>query len=89
MRNIITTPEFDEKVEHLGGARAIDEALAPLMEALSRDPYGFNKFETDGFSFRWLTTRETIWTPALYIVFTIETSLPYNVVLVDIEELNL
>lgn len=87
MRNIVTTAEFDEKVERLGGARAIDEVLSPLMEALSRNPYGFQKFETDGFSFRWLVTRETPMTPALYVVFVIDPNPPYDVVLVDIDEL--
>jgi hypothetical protein len=87
LRNIVTTAEFDEKVERLGGARAIDEVLSPLMEALARDPYGFHKFETDGYSFRWLTTRETIWTPQLYVAFIIDPQPPYDVILTDIGEL--
>jgi hypothetical protein len=86
-RNIITTPEFDAQVEKLGGARAIDEALSPLIEALSQNPYGFELFETDGFSFRWLKTRETVWTPPFYIIFTIDPDDHNNVILQHIEEL--
>jgi hypothetical protein len=89
MRSIITTAEFDQQVEQLGGARAIDEVLGPLMEALVGDPYGFEKFETDGYSFRWLTTKETVWTPALYVIFIIDPVDHYNVVLTHIEELKL
>ena len=88
MRSIITSAEFDDQVAKLGGARAIDEALSPFMESLSLNPYGFHLFEADGFSFRWFTTKETHWgTPPLYVVFTIESQEPYNVVLVTIEEL--
>lgn len=86
-RQIITTAEFDAQVNKLGGARAIDEALSPFMEALSLNPYGFNLFETDGFSFRWLRTRETQWTPPLAIVFTIDKDDNNNVVLQSVEEL--
>lgn len=85
MRNIISSAAFDEEVEKLGGARAIDEALSPVLEALSKNPYGFDKFEADGFSFRWVQTRETYWTPALAIIFTIDKQ--YNVILEHIEVL--
>jgi len=86
VRNIVSTPEFDREVEALGGARAIDDALSPFVEALSHNPYGFEKFEADGFSFRWVITHETIMTPPLAIVFRIELSEPYDVVLEHIEE---
>jgi hypothetical protein len=88
LRSIISTAEFDREVAALGGARAIDEALSPFIEALMHDPYGFDKFEADGFSFRWLITRETAMTPALLIVFRIEPSDKYSVVLEHIEEMN-
>lgn len=83
MRSIISTHEFDRQVESLGGAKALDEVLSPLMEALSRDPYGFTKFENDYTSFRYAMTRETILTPRLAIVFTIDEN--KNVVLENIE----
>lgn len=72
MRSIISTNDFDRQVESLGGARALDEVLSPLMEALSNNPYGFPKFENDFTSFRYVVTRETVLTPSLSIVFTID-----------------
>lgn len=83
MRSIISTHDFDRQVESLGGAKALDEVLSPLMEALSNDPYGFNKFENDFTSFRYVLTKETLFTPALSIVFTIDEN--KNVVLEHIE----
>lgn len=83
MRSIISTHEFDRQVELLGGAKALDEVLSPLMEALSNDPYGFNKFENDYTSFRYAMTRETVLTAPLAIVFTIDEN--KNVVLEYIE----
>lgn len=56
MRNIIWGQEFSEQVERAGGARIIDEALEPIIEALMRNPYGFNKFENDFTSFRYAKT---------------------------------
>lgn len=83
MRNIISTSYFDEQVERLGGARAIDEALSPFMNGLTINPYGFDKFENDHTSFRFVKTKETTFTPALVIVFTIDEN--RNVVLEHIE----
>lgn len=71
------------QVENLGGAKRLDEALAPFMEGLMRDPYGFPKFENDFTSFRFVQTKETPFVPQLVIVFTIDDN--KNVVLEHIE----
>jgi len=85
LRSIISTHEFDLQVEALGGAKALDEALSPLMEALATNPYGFRRFENDFTSFRYALTKETTLTPAMAIVFTIDEN--KNVVLERIEEI--
>lgn len=56
MRSIIWSEDFSKQVEHAGGARIVDEALEPIIEALMRNPYGFNKFENDYTSFRYAKT---------------------------------
>lgn len=53
MRNIVWSAEFSKQVEKAGGARIVDEALAPVIEALMRKPWGFPKFENDFTSFRY------------------------------------
>ena len=84
MRNIIYSDEFETAVNALGGYRALDAALSPFMEALTTNPYGFEKFESDGFSFRWLITKEIDWVPPLVIVFRIDDD--KNVELLHVEE---
>jgi len=86
LRSIISTHEFDRQVGELGGAKAIDDALAPFIEALTKDPYGFPLFQNDFTSFRYLRTREVAMAPALVIVFTIDEN--KNVVLEHIEAIS-
>lgn len=86
MRSIISTDIFDQQVEELGGARAIDEVLSPLIEALMSNPYGFPMFENDFTSFRYVKTRETHFLPALVVVFTIDEN--KNVVLEHLESIS-
>ena len=72
MRNIIEGSDFAGFVDQLGGYRLIDEALDPILEALSSDPYGFPLIENDFVRVRYVTTRsieERI--PALIIAFII------------------
>lgn len=73
MRSITWSSEFSAQVEKAGGARLVDEALAPIMDGLMRDPYGFSKFESDRVSFRYA---KTIPIPgklgALTVIFTID-----------------
>jgi hypothetical protein len=73
MRNIIWSSEFTEQVNRAGGTRIVDEALAPVIDALTRHPYGFPKVENDWTSFRNVKTDAI---PgklgALTVIFTID-----------------
>jgi hypothetical protein len=82
-REIIYDKSFDRAVDALGGYRAIDRALDTVVEALSRNPYAFNKFESDIVSFRYAITSPVRDLPSLVIVFRIE---PGNVTLEHVEE---
>lgn len=84
MRQIIASKDFDRAVLELGGYRAIDEALEPIIEGLLRNPYGFEKFENDHISFRYARTKSTGWVPALVVIFSINEE--KNVVLEHIEK---
>ena len=73
MRNIVWSAEFEEQVARAGGAEVVDDALAPIVDALMRDPYGFEKFENDFTSFRYAKTEPMIGKlGALTIIFTID-----------------
>ncbi len=73
MRSIIWSEEFSQQVRHAGGARAVDEALEPILDGLQRNPFGFHKFENDFTSFRYARTDAL---PgklgALTVIFTID-----------------
>lgn len=85
MREIIWSESFNDCVAALGGAEAIDRALDPLMDALYRNPYGFEKFENDWTSFRCARTKAIGYdVTALVLVFSIDQN--KNVVLQWIEE---
>lgn len=85
MRSIIWSADFSRQVEKAGGARIVDEALAPIVDGLMRNPYGFHKFENDFTSFRYAKT-EAI--PgklgALTVVYTVDDQ--KNVVLEWLDE---
>jgi len=59
-------------VDVLGGYRSIDVAIDTIIDALYRNPYGFNKFESDFISFRYAITRATATLPAFVVIFTID-----------------
>lgn len=42
LRELIDEPSYEASVEALGGARAVDEALAPIIDGLCRAPEGFD-----------------------------------------------
>lgn len=84
MRSIIASQSFEEAVKRLGGYRAVDEALEPIIEGLMRNPYGFDRFESDHFSFRYARTKQTPHVPPLYVIFLIDED--KNIVLEHIEE---
>lgn len=73
MRSIIWSDEFTKQVNVAGGSRIVDEALAPIIDSLMRNPCGFPKEENDWVSFRYAKT-EAI--PGrlgpLTVVFTID-----------------
>lgn len=70
-RQIIYDHSFDAGVEALGGYRSIDRAIDTVIDALYRNPWGFNKFESDFLSFRYALTLPIDDLPALAIIFTI------------------
>jgi len=85
MRNIIWSEEFSACVERLGGARAIDRALDPVMDALMRNPYGFELIQNDFTSCRFVRTKAIgADAPALIVAFTIDEN--KNVVLEWVDE---
>lgn len=85
MRSIIWSDGFSRQVEKAGGARIVDEALAPILDGLMRNPYGFQKFENDFVSFRYAKTEAIpMKLGALTVIFTIDEE--KNVVLQWYEE---
>ncbi|MEM9734953.1 MAG: hypothetical protein AAF903_15945 [Pseudomonadota bacterium] len=71
-RSIIESAEFSFQLKALGDYRAFDEVLSGVIEALVRNPYGFEIFESDLFSFRYIRTLARDSMPALIITFTID-----------------
>jgi hypothetical protein len=87
MRSIIESEQFAKDVEALGGYRAIDQALEPIIEALMANPYGFERFENDWCSIRYARTRMIErYVPPLIVAFIIDEQ--QNVVLEWIEKVD-
>jgi hypothetical protein len=84
MREIIESDEFRAAVRKLGGHRAIDDALEPIIEALYLNPYGFEFFQNDWVTFRFAHTKPLEFVPALVVIFTIDDN--GNVILEHVEE---
>lgn len=84
MRQIVEGTGFKASVERLGGYRAIDLALEPIVEALYRDPYGFPYFENDWTRFRYARTKRIAFVPPLVVIFNMDDV--NNVVLEHVEE---
>lgn len=84
MRELIEAESFKEAVLKLGGHRAIDEVLEPIIEALYRNPQGFPFFENQWVSFRYARTKALEFVPPLVVIFTIEPN--GDVVLRHVEE---
>ncbi|MEG6508051.1 hypothetical protein V6C03_03620 [Methyloligella sp. 2.7D] len=72
MREIKEADSFEDAVLALGGYRAIDKAMEPIIEALYRNPYGFEYHENDWCSFRYARTRRIEGVPPLIVIFTIQ-----------------
>jgi hypothetical protein len=84
MREIIESDEFKAAVQRLGGHRAVDDALEPIIEALYLNPYGFEFFQNDWVSFRYARTKRLEFVPALVVMFTIQAN--GDVILQHVEE---
>ena len=67
-RQIIYSINFDHGVEALGGYRMVDVALDTIIDGLYRNPYGFQKFESDYTSFRYAITASTSEMPELALL---------------------
>ena len=83
-RQIIYSIAFDQAVDALGGYRIIDRALDTVIDGLYRNPYGFNKFESDFISFRYAITKAAPDLFPLIIIFTIAEN--GDVILEHVEE---
>lgn len=83
-RTIVYSEDFDACVAELGGYRAIDRVLEPVIDGLSRNPFGFDKFESDDFSFRYARTRGVGDIPELFVIFTIEADRTITLLRVEI-----
>ncbi len=70
-RQIIETEEFRASVEKLGGYRAVDVALATIMDGLYHNPEGFEHFQQGTFSFRYARTKRVGLLLPLIVIFRI------------------
>ncbi len=84
-RTIIYSPDFDACVAQLGGYRIVDMVLEAVIDGLRRNPFGFERFESELFSFRYARTSAIGTIPPLYVIFTIDPA--RTVTLVHIEEI--
>ena len=71
-RKIILSAACDASATRFGGYEAIDRALDSILDALSRNPYGFRTIESDWFSFRYAVTKQIGSIPSLVWLFRIE-----------------
>lgn len=82
-RKIIFSATCDASAARLGGYKAVDRALDSVLDALSRQPYGFRTIESDWFSSRYAITKRIGSVPSLVWLFRIEGG---DVVIEDVEE---
>lgn len=71
-REIRYSKDFEDCVASLGGWRAVDEALEPIMDGLEKNPYGFKMIENDFVKVRYAHTLHCGTVPALVVAFTID-----------------
>jgi hypothetical protein len=83
-RRVIFSHEFDECAKRLGDPRLVDDAVAPIVDALYSDPSAFQVIATDWVRCRYAVTRATAHLPPLIVIFTIEEN--GDVIIGDIEE---
>ncbi len=70
-RSIIYSQECSIAADRLGGWRQLDTVLEPILDGLSRNPYGYPKYECDWCSVRYVVTIATANIPSLAWYFTI------------------
>jgi len=84
-RRVLFSDEFGEMVKRYGGYERLDPILAPIVDGLYENPYGYPTVEDDWFSLcRYAKTKPTIELPEFIVAFTIEDD--GTVILPDIEE---
>lgn len=76
-RRVVFAHSFDECTEALGGHKIVDEALAPVIDALYRNPFAFDAIEivfngNELVSCRYAITKPLRNLPAIVVVFTID-----------------
>lgn len=82
-RQVIFDPDFEKTVEDLGGYKVVDVSLDTIIDALERDPYGFNKIENDLTSARYAIVDPIEQCPRILVMFSIDDE--RNVVLTHVE----
>ena len=82
-RSIVYSQQCEIDVERFGGWHLLDRVLEPILDGLSRNPYGFPKYESDWCSVRYVPTLPLGSVPPLMWVFTIE---PQTVTFQYVEE---
>lgn len=72
-RTIISDHCFDREVERLGGFEKVDPILAPIIDGLYSNPYGYPTIQADWFALcRYVVTKPVDDIPPLVVQFTIE-----------------
>jgi hypothetical protein len=83
-RRILFSINCMEAAEKIGGFQTIDDSLTPFYDGLILNPYGFEIFESDWFSFRVIKIKPYGNRPALVWQFYIEPT--GDVILDHVEE---
>jgi len=74
-RKIISDDAFDREVERLGGFEKFDPILAPIIDGLYANPYGYPTIQHDWFPLcRYAMTKPARGLPAHVVTFTIDDS---------------
>jgi hypothetical protein len=74
-RKIISDEWFDREVGRLGGFEKIDPIIAPIVESLYANPYGYPIIQNDWVQLcRYATTKRVQGRPQYVVTFTIDES---------------
>lgn len=72
MANVYYHPDFDAAAVALGGIAKIDAVLAPLIDALQRNPFAFRLIENEWVRCRYAVTKPFGDVPSLLVTFNID-----------------